>query len=40
MFSVKEIAERYGLKESYVKVSLHRSREILRDILEREGVCL
>ena len=40
MFSVKEISERYGLKESYVKVSLHRSREILRDILKREGVCL
>ena len=38
MFSVKEIAERYGLKETYVSVSLHRSRDILKAILEKEGV--
>ncbi len=38
MFSVKEIAERYDLKETYVSVSLHRSREILKTVLEKEGV--
>ena len=38
MFAVKEIADKYELKESTVKVSLHRSREVLKEILMREGV--
>ncbi len=38
MLSIKEISEKYGMKESSVKVSLFRSREILKEILLREGV--
>lgn len=38
MFAVKEIADKYELKESTVKVSLHRSRKVLKEILMREGV--
>lgn len=37
-YSIKEIAKINGLTESYVKVSLHRSRNILKLILEREGI--
>ena len=33
---VREIADRMGLSESNVKVSLHRIRESLRKILEKE----
>ena len=38
MFAIKEIADKYDLKESYVKVSLYRSRELLKAILVKEGV--
>lgn len=38
MLSVKEIADKYGLKENYIRVSLYRSREILKIILEKEGI--
>lgn len=38
MFAVKDIADRFELNENTVKVSLHRSREILKEILLKEGV--
>lgn len=36
--SIREIAERHGLKENHVKVLLHRLRRKLRQQLEKEGV--
>jgi len=36
--SVKEISERYDLGESLVKMTLLRSRNALRELLEQEGV--
>jgi RNA polymerase sigma-70 factor (ECF subfamily) len=36
--SIREIAEELGFKESRVKMSLLRSRNSLRKVLEREGV--
>ena len=36
--SVKEIAQRYALGESLVKMTLLRSRNALRALLEQEGV--
>lgn len=38
MCSVKEIAEEYSISESKVCVSLYRTRENLRKILEEEGI--
>ncbi len=38
--SVKEIAEQYGLGESLVKMTLLRSRNALRALLEKEGVSI
>ena len=38
--SVKEIAEDFGLTESKVKMSLFRSRNQLKELLEQEGVAL
>jgi RNA polymerase sigma-70 factor (ECF subfamily) len=38
LLSTKEIADKYCLKESYIRVSLHRSRDILKAILKKEGV--
>ena len=38
--SVKEIADDYGITESKVKMSLLRSRNLLRSILEKEGITL
>ena len=38
--SIKEIADDYGLSESKVKMSLFRSRNQLKGLLEKEGVCL
>ena len=38
MYSVSEIARLYGISESKVQVSLHRMRNTLKDILEKEGV--
>lgn len=35
---LKEIAAKYGMKETNVKASLHRSREKLRRHLEKEGI--
>ncbi|MBQ4105567.1 MAG: sigma-70 family RNA polymerase sigma factor [Clostridia bacterium] len=36
--SVKEISEKYGFSQSKVKTSLHRTRNKLRQRLEKEGV--
>ena len=36
--SVKAIARRYGFGQSKVKMMLHRTREALRDHLEKEGI--
>ena len=38
--SVKEIAKDYGITESKVKMSLLRSRNQLKAVLEREGIAL
>ena len=38
--TVKEIADEYGITESKVKMSLLRSRDRLRAVLEKEGVAL
>lgn len=35
--TVEEIAEAYGMRRNHVAVSLHRSREKLRKLLEKEG---
>lgn len=38
--SIKEIAQDYGITESKVKMSLLRSRNQLKELLEKEGVTL
>lgn len=38
--SIKEIASDYGLKESKVKVTLLRTRELLREFLRKEGIVI
>lgn len=38
--SIKEIARDYGLTESKVKVTLLRTRELLRDYLRKEGIVI
>lgn len=38
--SIKQIAERYGISESKVKTSLFRTRNALRNYLQKEGVIL
>ena len=38
--SVKEIADDYGITESKVKMSLLRSRNQLKAVLEKEGIAL
>lgn len=38
--SIKEIANDYGITESKVKMSLHRSRNQLKAVLEKEGIAL
>ena len=38
--SVTQIAARYGMTESKVKMQLSRTREKLRRFLEKEGVCV
>lgn len=40
MSSVKEIAEEYGLSESKVTVTLFRTRQKLKTVLEKEGIVL
>ncbi len=40
MSSVKEIAEEYGLSESKVTVTLFRTRQKLKTVLEKEGIAL
>lgn len=40
MDSIKAIAEKYGCGESRVKTSLHRTREKLRDYLQKEDIWL
>ena len=36
--TVAEIADRYGMTESKVKTSLHRTRAKLHSYLEKEGI--
>jgi RNA polymerase sigma-70 factor (ECF subfamily) len=36
--SIRDISGRYGIGESKVKVSLHRTRNALRNFLEKEGI--
>lgn len=36
--SIQEISQRYGISESKVKTTLHRTRKKLKSYLEREGV--
>lgn len=38
--SVQQIAERYGITQSNVKIRLHRTRGKLRAFLEQEGIAL
>lgn len=38
--SIKEIARDYGLSESKVTVTLFRTRQMLKKVLEKEGVML
>lgn len=38
--SIKEIARDFGISESKVTVTLFRTRQMLKDVLEREGVTL
>lgn len=38
--SIKEIAKDYGLSESKVTVTLFRTRKMLKEVLEKEGVIL
>ena len=38
--SVREIADEYGITESKVKMSLLRSRNQLKEALEKEGIAL
>lgn len=38
--SVKQIAERFGISESKVKSSLFRTRNGLREYLEKEGITI
>ena len=38
--SVKEIAGAMGLSESYVSVSLHRTRNKFKEYLQKEGICV
>ena len=38
--SIKEIASDYGLSESKVKVTLLRTREMLREFLRKEGIVI
>ena len=38
--SIKEIASKYEMSESKVKMTLHRTREKLKEQLEREGIVL
>ncbi len=40
MCSVKEIANEFGLSQSNVTVTLFRTREKLKAVLEKEGICL
>ena len=40
MSSVKEIEEEYGLSESKVTVTLFRTRQKLKTVLEKEGIAL
>lgn len=38
--SIKEIASKYGISESKVKMTLHRLRQKLKEILEKEEIVL
>ena len=38
--SIKEISHDYGISESKVKVTLLRTRELLRDFLRKEGIVI
>ena len=38
--SIKDMAKRYGVSANFVSVRLHRARNVLRDLLEKEGIVL
>ena len=38
--SVKEIAKDFGISESKVTVTLFRTRQMLKEVMEKEGVIL
>ena len=38
--SIQQIAERYGVTQSNVKIRLHRTRNKLRDYLQQEGITI
>ncbi|MBQ4346333.1 MAG: RNA polymerase sigma factor [Oscillospiraceae bacterium] len=38
LYSIREIAEQYGISESKVKVTLHRARKKLKTCMEQEGL--
>ena len=38
--SIKEISRDYGISESKIKVTLLRTRELLRDFLRKEGIVI
>ena len=38
--SVEQIADRYGYSQSKVKMILKRTRDKLREVLEKEGICV
>lgn len=38
--SIKEISRDYGISESKIKVTLFRTRELLRDYLKKEGIVI
>lgn len=38
--SIKDMAKRYEVSPNFISVRLHRARNVLRDLLEKEGVVL
>ena len=40
MESVKELAQRFDVTESFVSVRLHRARKMLKELLRKEGIVL
>lgn len=40
MTPIKDIASMYGMTEGKVKTVLHRTRELMRQYLEQEGISI